>query len=80
MRLGKNKNAERLEIEISIRLTRPQAEALALAVDFKGIPGSIYCRGAIIDRLVAEGWIKHPAAIKHPELFRDDTAVQVNGG
>jgi hypothetical protein len=66
--------SRRIETELSVGLTKAQAEALAVAVEFQGLKPSVYCRGAILNRLVAEGWLKHPGFVKYPELENNNSA------
>jgi hypothetical protein len=63
--------SKRIETELSVGLTKAQADALAVATEFQGLKPSVYCRGAILSRLVAEGWLKHPGFVKYPELEKN---------
>jgi hypothetical protein len=64
--------AKRIETELSVGL---KADALAVATEFQGLKPSVYCRGAILSRLVAEGWLKHPGFVKYPELEKNDSVA-----
>jgi len=55
--------ARRINKELTVGLTAEQAQALAVATDFQGLKPSVYCRGAILHRLVAEGWLRHPGLV-----------------
>jgi hypothetical protein len=56
----KLEKSKRIETELSVGLTKAQAEALAVATEFQGLKPSVYCRGAVVNRLVAEGFLQHP--------------------
>ena len=48
--------------EVFIGLTDEICDALAVACTFSGVKPSIYGRQALLQRLVAEGFMKHPLA------------------
>jgi hypothetical protein len=66
--------ANRIEVELFVGLTKDQAHALDVACEFQGLKPSVYGRGAILNRLIQEGWIKHPGFARFPELEKTDAA------
>jgi hypothetical protein len=55
----------RIKRERMIGLTEAIESALALVEDFTGLKPSAYCRVAILERLVRDGFMTHPAARFH---------------
>jgi len=47
--------------ELSVGLTGEMLQALAIATEFQGMKPSQYGRQAILERLVREGFLQHPA-------------------
>jgi hypothetical protein len=52
--------AARILKEMSVGLTREIESALHVATEFQGTKPSQYARQAILQRLVAEGFLRHP--------------------
>jgi hypothetical protein len=50
----------KIKTEMSVGLTPEIQEALQVAVEFQGMKPSQYGRQAILERLVREGFMKHP--------------------
>ena len=50
----------RIKSEMSVGLTDEIQAALMVATEFQGIKPSQYARQAILQRLVAEGFLRHP--------------------
>jgi hypothetical protein len=46
-----------------IGLTEQIEAALTMVEDFSGLKPSQYCRQAILERLVKDGFMQHPAAV-----------------
>jgi hypothetical protein len=54
---------QKIKRERMIGLTENIDAALALVEDFTGLKPSQYCRQAILERLVRDGFMKHPGAV-----------------
>lgn len=54
--------AARILSELSVGLTDEISAALKLASEFAGIKPSQFGRQAILEKLVREGYLQHPAA------------------
>jgi hypothetical protein len=52
----------RITKEVFVGLSEQMAEALTVACTFSGVKPSIYGRQALLQRLVAEGFMQHPLA------------------
>jgi hypothetical protein len=52
--------AAKILSEMSVGLTPEIAKALNIATEFSGLKPSQYGRMAILERLVREGFLKHP--------------------
>jgi hypothetical protein len=52
--------AAKIKSEMSVGLTPEIEEALKVATEFQGMKPSQYGRQAILERLVREGFLKHP--------------------
>jgi hypothetical protein len=62
----------KIKHERVIGLTAEIEAALSMVEDFSGLKPSQYCRVAILERLVKDGFMVHPAAIhlknnNHPQ-------------
>ena len=55
----------RIKTEMSVGLTLEIAKALNIATEFSGLRPSQYGRMAILERLVREGFLKHPGIINY---------------
>ena len=53
--------AAKIKSEMSVGLTPEIEEAIKIATDFAGIKPSQYGRQAILEKLVREGYLRHPA-------------------
>ncbi len=54
--------AKRIKRERMIGLTDAIEAALTVVEDFSGLKPSQYCRQAILEKLVRDGFMQHPAA------------------
>ena len=52
--------AAKIKSEMSVGLTPEIAAALNVAVEFEGVKASQFGRMAILERLVARGYMRHP--------------------
>jgi len=52
----------RITREVFVGLSEQMATALEVACTFTGVKASIYGRQAVLQRLVAEGFMQHPLA------------------
>jgi hypothetical protein len=52
--------AAKIKSEMSVGLTPEIEAALNVAVEFQGMKPSQYGRQAILEKLVAQGFLKHP--------------------
>jgi hypothetical protein len=50
----------RVTLEMSVGLTPEIQRALQIATEFSGMKASQYGRQAILERLVREGYLRHP--------------------
>ena len=50
----------RLTVEMSVSLTPEMDQALKIATEFQGMKPSQYARQALLERLVAQGFLEHP--------------------
>jgi hypothetical protein len=53
----------KIKRERMIGLTDAIDAALAMVEDFSGLKPSQYCRQAILERLVRDGYMQHPGAV-----------------
>jgi hypothetical protein len=51
----------KIKSEMSVGLTPEIEEALQIATEFQGMKPSQYGRQAILEKLVREGYLRHPA-------------------
>ena len=63
--------AAKILTEMSVGLTPEIQDALIIATEFSGMKPSQYGRQAILERLVREGFLRHPGLAK---IQRDDAA------
>jgi hypothetical protein len=54
----------RVTIEMTVGLTPEIDEALKIATEFQGVKSSTFVRQAVLQRLVAEGFMPHPVHAK----------------
>jgi hypothetical protein len=47
-------------LEMSVGLTEPIRDHLQVAIEYQGIKASTFGRQAILEKLVRDGWMKHP--------------------
>jgi hypothetical protein len=52
--------AAKIKTEMSVGLTDEIQTALIMATDFVGMKPSQFCRQAILEKLVREGFLRHP--------------------
>jgi hypothetical protein len=61
----------KIKMELAVGVTEEIKTALEIATDFAGMKPSQYGRQAILEKLVREGFLKHPGMVrwesKHPE-------------
>jgi hypothetical protein len=50
----------RVTIEMSVGLTPEIQQSLVAAVNYQGIKASTFGRQAILEKLVRDGWMRHP--------------------
>jgi hypothetical protein len=53
--------AAKIKSEMSVGLTSEIESALQIATEFQGMKPSQYGRQAILEKLVREGYLRHPA-------------------
>jgi hypothetical protein len=53
--------AGKVTLEMSVGITPLIKDALETAAEFQGLKASQYGRHAILEKLVREGYLKHPA-------------------
>jgi hypothetical protein len=53
--------AAKIKTEISVGVTCEILDALETAVEFSGIRASQFARIALVEKLVRENWMEHPA-------------------
>ena len=51
--------------EVKVGLSEPIRHSLEMAVDFEGGTASGFCRQAILEKLIAKGYLQHPALAKY---------------
>ena len=61
-------------LEMSVGLTPEIAKALNIATEFSGLKPSQYGRMAILERLVREGFLKHPGITNYESLTNKQPA------
>lgn len=52
--------AAKVTLEMTVGLTKPIRDALEIATEFSGTKASQYVRQAALERLVREGFLRHP--------------------
>ena len=65
---------KRVTLEMSVGLTETISEHLQQAVEYQGIKASTFGRQAILEKLVRDGWMRHPMQ------DRINAAATVNSG
>lgn len=53
--------------EIKVGLSEPIRKSLEMCVDFEGGTASGFARQAILEKLIAKGYLKHPALEKYQQ-------------
>jgi len=60
--------AARILSELSVGITPEIEKALDIAVEFSGMKASQIGRQALLEKLVREGYLRHPGIINHQNL------------
>ena len=55
-----------IEVELTVGMTREQADRLELAAKFIGMKNGQYVRQALVEKLVQQGFLEHPLAPVKP--------------
>jgi hypothetical protein len=65
------KTRARIKTELAVGVTAEIKSALEIATDFVGMKPSQYGRQAILEKLVRDGFLKHPGIAKYENLHAE---------